>query len=536
MSNKPVYPFSQGQYFENLVYRTPHSVQAERKRFIHEALNIRNSKYIFVEDSVESLTLCDRPYINYNAQKKRLNSSFCGYPINPKVSEKLFYLTQPAGHWFKHYDQKIIELLTTIPLVPFRVIKNIKSLSGTGNILPNGSYFSVGTVQGLENNEALQSSGLTRTPLFEAIEVLEGSTSMFQIFDPKWTLNRFSVQNIFIPVKAFSAAEQVGLVLLPNGSVTWLWHDGKWKTVKVSTTFCSKARNSFCTKFTEIDTDSQGVLMEKTCLLEINGKEIEVHKRISKLLDQDELRIAFRSFSKITSNPRAGHPRSRLLSMIAKNFKSEFLDPYKMNLLKSTEYKNMSSFSEFALALAEKSSPLLAVLLDKVHSDWLSEFAVAAARDGTPLFWGVDTMLNNKWSSYFKQALIAAGFQLSSSVAVTNMYGLYHFGINAKDIKDSLQKKVSVSFSATVERPVIQRYTIEPKETQSVMVPEFVIRKGEIAVKQYVANSFNENIHEYQLNNYKTTSEMTHQKTRSGGEIKIQVNLSSIKVNEIIHS
>lgn len=64
MSNKPVYPFSQGQYFENLVYRTPHSVQAERKRFIHEALNIRNSKYIFVEDSVESLTLCDRPYIH----------------------------------------------------------------------------------------------------------------------------------------------------------------------------------------------------------------------------------------------------------------------------------------------------------------------------------------------------------------------------------------------------------------------------------------------------------------------------------------
>ena len=95
---------------------------------------------------------------------------------------------------------------------------------------------------------------------------------------------------------------------------------------------------------------------------------------------------------------------------------------------------------------------------------------------------------------------------------------------------------MSVSFSATVERPVIQRYTIEPKETQEVMVPEFVIRKGEIAVKQYVANSFNENIHEYQLNNYKTTSEMTHQKTRSGGEIKIQVNLSSIKVNEIIHS
>jgi hypothetical protein len=221
--------------------------------------------------------------------------------------------------------------------------------------------------------------------------------------------------------------------------------------------------------------------------------------------------------------------------MIAKNFKSEFLDPYKMNLLKSTEYKNMSSFSEFALALAEKSSPLLAVLLDKVHSDWLSEFAVAAAKDGTPLFWGVDTMLDNRWSSYLKQALIAAGFHPNSTGPVANMYGHYHFGVTAKDVKDGLQKKVSVSFSATVERPVIQRYTIEPKETQEVMVPEFVIRKGETAVKQYVANSLNENIHEYQLNNYKTTSEMTHQKTRSS-EIKILVNLSSVKVNEIIHS
>jgi len=536
MSNKPVYPFSQGQYFENLAYRTPHDVQEERKSFIQEALNLRNSKHIFVEDSVECLTLCDRPYVNYTAQRKRLNPSFCGYPINPKVSEKLFYLTQPAGHWFKHYDQKIIELLTTVPLVPFRVIKNIKSLSGTGNILPNGSYFSVGTVQGPENNEALQSTGSIRTPFFEAIEVLGNATKMFKVFDSRWTIDRFSVQNIFIPVKAFSAAEQVGLVLLPNGSVTWLWHDGKWKTVKVSTTFCRKAKNSFCTKFTEIDTDSQGVLLEKTCLLEINGKEIEVHKRISKLLDQDELRIAFRSFSEITNNRVAVQPRSQLLSMIAKNFKSEFLDPYKMNLLKSTEYKNMSSFGEFALALAKKSSPLVAVLLDKVHSDWLSEFAVAAAKDGTPLFWGVDTMLNNKWSSYFKKALMAAGFQVSSSAAVTNMYGHYHFGINANDVKDSLQKKVSVSFSATVERPVIQRYTIEPKETQSVMVPEFVIRKGETAVKQYVANSFNENIHEYQLDRYKKTSEMTHQKTRSSGEIKILVNLSSIKVNEIIHS
>jgi hypothetical protein len=535
MSDKPVYPFSQGQYFENLVYRTPNYVQEQRKGFINEALNLRNSKYFFVEDSVECLTLCDRPYTNYSAQKKRLRPSFCGYPINQKVSEKLFELTQPAGHWFPHYDQKIIELLVTIPLVPFRVIKNIKSLSGSGNVLPNGSYFSVGTVQGSENHEVLQSTGCTPTPFFEAIEVLGNATKMFQVFDSRWTADRFSVQNIFIPVKAFSAAEQVGLVLLPNGSVTWLWHDGKWKTVKVSTTFCSKGKNSFCTKFTEIDTNAQGILLEKTCLLEINGKEIEVHKRISKLLDQDELRIAFRSFSKITSNPRASHPRSQLLSMIAKNFKSEFLDPYKMNLLKSTEYKNMSSFSEFALALAEKSSPLLAVLLDKVHSDWLSEFAVAAAKDGTPLFWGVDTMLDNRWSSYLKQALIAAGFHPNSTGPVANMYGHYHFGVTAKDVKDGLQKKVSVSFSATVERPVIQRYTIEPKETQEVMVPEFVIRKGETAVKQYVANSLNENIHEYQLNNYKTTSEMTHQKTRSS-EIKILVNLSSVKVNEIIHS
>lgn len=535
MNSKPVYPFSQGQYFENKVYRTICDSWRERKRFIEEVLNLRNSKYFFVEDTVDCLTLCDRPYVNYNVQKKRFRPSLCGYPINSKVSEKLFELTRPAGHWFQNYDQKIIDLLTTIPLVPFRVIKNIKSLSGTGHVLPNGSYFSVGTVQGPEDDRVGQATGFTPTPFFSAIEVLDGATKMFQVFDSRWTMDRFSVQNVFIPVKAFADAAQIGLVLVPNGSVTWLWHDGQWKTVKVSTTFSDKGKNSFCSKFTEIDVDKNGILIDKLCLLEINGKEIEVHKKIAKLLEQDDLRIAFRSFVKISSNPKTVHPRSQLLGMIAKNFKSEFLDPYKMNLLKSTEYKNMSSFSEFALALAEKSPPLFASLVDKVHSDWLSEFAVAAAKDGTPLFWGTDTMLGNQWSSYLRHALTSVGFHPHSSGSLAQVHSLYHFGVNSKDVKDTLQKRVKVSFSATVERPVVQKYIIEPKEAQSVTVPEFVIKKGEAAIKQYVANSFNENIQEYQLNNYKTTSEMTHQRTRSG-EVKIKVDLSSIKINEIIHS
>jgi hypothetical protein len=538
MNNKPVFPFSQGQVFENLVYRTCDGDNYYRKEFIKDVLNLRSSKYFFVEDGVDSLTICDRPYIDYSAQKKRFRPTLLGYPINQKVSDKLFDKTKPAGHWFSHYDRKIMELLTTVPVIPFCVTKNIKSFSGSGNIFPRGNYFSIGTFEGLpspSNDGSLPINPLsTRTPFFAAVEVAEKHSKMFEVFDARWTVDRFSVQNVFIPVKAFSTPEQIGLVLLPNGSVTWLWHEGQWKTCRVSTTFCEKGKNSFQCKFIELDLNENHVLQEKPCLLEISGKEIEVHKKIAKLLEEDDLRIAFRSMFKMEANTKIIPPRSQLVSMIAKNFNSEFLDPYKMNLLKSTAYKTMSSFSEFALALAQKSPPLSATIMDKAHSDWLCEFAVIAARDKTPLFWGIDSMLNNKWSAYIRAALIAAGFSPNASGQSAHAYSLYQFGVESKDIKDNLMKQVDVSFSATVERLVFETFKVTPNEKQIIAVPNFVIKKGENAVKQYVANCFNESIQDYQLRNYTTIGEKTYRANR-GAETKTRVDLTTIKVNEIVH-
>lgn len=531
MSEKPVYPFSQGQIFENLSYRTPYGVDTERKNFVKEVLQLRNSKYFFIEDSVENLTFSDRPYVDYNARKKRFRPSVCGYPINQKVSNKLFQLTKPYGHWFPSFDQKIFELLGTVPLIAFRVLKNVKSLSGTGQLLPRGNYFSIGKVE--EESNHIPNTAHNPRPFFEVVEVDGDMSKMFQVYDSRWTCDRFSLLNVFVPARVFAEFDQIGLVLLPNGSVTWLWHDGKWKTCKVSTT-TSKTGSSFCTKFTEVDMTTNGILQDKNCLLEINGKEIDVHKKIVKLFEQDDLRLAFRSFTKIESNPTISHPRSQLVSMIAKNFKSEFLDPYKMNLLKATDYKNMSSFGEFALALAQKSRPLSASLNSKSHLDWLTEFAVAAARDGTPLFWGIDAMLSNRSSGFLKQALKSAGFSQHSSGHVTQIYALYHFGVNSNDIKDNLLKRIKVNFSATVEKPVWKTYKVAPKDGQEVIVPDFVLRKGDKAVKEYVASHFLDNITEYQLRNYQTATEPTYRDRM--GEIKIKVDTSSITINETIHS
>ncbi len=534
MNEKPLFPFSQGQIFENLVYRRWGSSEiTERKRFINDTLHLRNSKYLFVENSVDFLTLSDRPCADVKAQRKKINHQFCGFPINQKVAEKLFSFTRPAGHWFSKYDDTIFDLITRMPLIPFSVIKSIKSLSSTGIELPRGHYFSVGTVSSeIERNtdsifSQTSSSGLS--PVFSAVKTTELTQKIFKINDHRWRSDCFSAQNLFIPSRAFENPSDLGLLLLPNNSICWLWHDEKWKTAKVISTPMNG--NKLSTKFVELGSKENGKVEERQCLLEIGGQELQNHKKISQLLEKDELRIAIRSLNSVSGNSKFVHPRAQIIGMIAKNFNSEFLDPYKMSLLKSTEYKNMSSFSQFGIAMAEKFPPLSATLLSTETMDALAEYALLAAQQQTPLFWGIDPVLRSGIYDNLKTRLTHAGFIIDSrAYSSVNHYALYHMGIRNEEIKNELHTKIKVDFCATVSKQVVKHYKVKPKHEQELLVPSYIASKGPEMIKRFIKHTFDATKNDYHLRDYKQIEETEHYSTGLKPDIKFDLDISSIQI------
>jgi hypothetical protein len=532
MNEKPLFPFSQGQIFENMVYRRWGTAEiSERKRFINDTLNLRNSKYLFVENSVDFLTLSDRPYGDTRAQRKKISHQFCGYPINPKVSQKLFSFTKPFGHWFSKYDDSIFDLITKTPLIPFSVIKAIKSLSSTGIELPRGTYFSIGNISS-EADRNSHSMNIARAEVpadFSAVQTRKLTQKIFKIMDRRWRSDCFSAQNLFIPSRAFVDSNELGLLLLPNKSICWLWHDGKWKTVKVVSSPMTGDKMS--TKFTEISLQPNGKVESKLCLLEICGHEIQNHRKIAQLLEQDDLRIAIRSLNVIAANNMVVHPRSLIVNMIAKNFNSEFLDPYKMAILKSTEYKNMSSFNEFGVAMVKKFPPLVFSLLSNETIDALAEYAVLAAQQQTPLFWGIDPVLKSGIYEDLKTRLTHAGFISDSRAYSTlNQYALYHMGVRSDEIENELHTTVKVDFCATVSKPVTKHYKVKPSKEVSVMVPKYIADKGQDMVKKFVKYTLDKEKDEYSIRQYKTIEEPERYSTGMNPKITFNIDLSSITI------
>lgn len=513
MSDKPVYPFAQGQIFENLNYRCSNysadTATIERRNFIKDVLDLRSAKYFFVDNSIDSLTLCDRPYSCGNSYKKRFRPNFCGYPIHPKITEKIFNQTKPAGHWFGPYDQGLINVLREFPFIPFKITKSTKSLNSTNLTIPKGDYISIGKVAGTAENRALTTQSYGPTSYFSAVEIDGKNQKIFDIYDARFQYDCFSALNVFVPSRAFSNHQNVGLTLLSNGSIVWLWHDSKWKTCKVSTVPYADGVTS-STAFIELDLNSNGTVKKLECLLEIVGHELKIHKTIAKLIEQDDLRIAIRSMTQIIRNSNLVHSRAHIVKTLANNYGSEFLEPYKMQLLRSTDYKNMSCFNDFALAMAKKFPPLTAHVLSKTHMDSVAEYAVLAAKNGTPFLWGVTEALKSPLLETLKHAITAAGFDMEPMEHYSmKVYSLYHFGLQAKEIKHEQRKTVKVSFSAKVSKTVTETYKVQSPEDLEFQIPDFIYMKGDAAIKSFVKEHFDTLESEYNIRDYKKVENST---------------------------
>jgi hypothetical protein len=464
--NKSIYPFAPNQFWRNENYMKGYL--SHDKYFNKEVLAFGNGKHLFSTGNGGILAFESNRYGYSNC---RLTADYLGYPIVDKISDKLFRGMKPAG-FCDPYSKELINLLLGVPFIPFKVIKSTSALNLMGMKISPGDYISMGNIK--QQN--------TRTTEHGFYLFNEKTKDRIYLNPDKISDGaKFDICDFFVSTKVFTRNQEIGLVLLPIGSIVWFYdnNENKWTTASVN--YLQQANNEICLQLMSVTSPS-------TCLLEIKGTELSVHKKLASLIQTDEIRIAARSFSTFVPNENGTLANSipkALLINLSSNYSASIFDGLKMRIMGSSAFKNCPDFCSFAKEVANTMQNKQAVVSNKLSVDDIAkikQFAVIAAKDNVPLFWGCEYLSE---TTNFEHTFEKLGYAFKN-VHIIGPRTEAFFNVSRELVLENSKEKVMAECDFVVTEQVSKVQQYSTKDPVEVEIPKLIKSMGHKSLEAYV--------------------------------------------------
>ena len=520
IKQKPFYPIAPNHYFKNQSYRS--SILSARKRQLNN-WGLRSTKNLFINGTAGAIRLNDSGNCG-NEVKFSLGA--CGYPIEKSVHDKIFDGMTHQGYYNPTLSEKIMVVLRDVPFVPFEITKAIKSVFGPLHEIPRGKYVSVGKNVRVNNNgNRSVFDNNERNSSIELINCEDSDASTGTVYYGSHDLrpNQFDITNLFIPLSALMNGTSVGLFTLPTGSVVWYWDGSTWITCS---TVAQVTKNSgLVYKLFKIVAASGTPTVDPTPVLEITDSEINVHKKIAKLIEDDVIRIAHKNVNNVSvhSSPYK-NSRAHIVRLLGTDFSSPVLEPIKTTLLNSTQHKSMKNLHEFTTALST-ATPILEVRQypgSSLKKIWIH--AINAAADGVPLFW------NNPFveitSGNISDVLHSFGIPTDAMSPRDDQNTAVRLQLDPNSL-ESLNKKVKVECSGVFVRRIRRSTKAKSKSEIEILVPSVVLKQPQSIIDSFVRMKVREN-KSWDSSNFKESTEVSE----SVEAIEFQADVNNIKIKQ----
>lgn len=463
--NKSIYPFAPNQFWRNENYMKGDS--SYDKYFNREVLAFGNGKHLFSTINNAILTFKS---IRYGHSHFTFNSYNLGYPIIDKISDKIFRGMQPAG-FCDPYSQYFIDLLLSVPFIPFKVLKNTSALNLTGVKISPGDYVSMGDIK--QKNDRTMEPG--------CYFFSEKAKHRVYLSADKMENGEFDICDFFVSTKVFELNREIGLVLLPGGSIVWFYENAENKWTTASVNYLHQATDEVCLQLMSVTSPS-------TCLLEVKGPELSVHKQLASLIQTDKIRIVARSFCKIVScnnGVLANSTPKTLLLNLAANYSSSIFDGLKMRIMGSSAFKNCPDFYSFAKEVSDAMKNRQAKVSNRLSTDDIArikQFAVIAAKDNVPLFWGVEYLID---PTIFERMFEELGYE-ANNVYNTPPSLEYWFDVSRELALENSKEKVMAECDFVVTEQVSKVEQYSTKTPIEVEIPKLIKAMGHKSLETYI--------------------------------------------------
>lgn len=486
--NKPVYPYAPGQIFKNRGYRKYGSAYTTWQHRLRYGLGIKNPPKMVASSFLGGLSFGWRG--NYSAT---ILSREAGLPVHPKLTSALFENLEPCGYVSEGASNSLFAALLEVPMVQFTVLKATTSSVGGARKLKAGNYISVGRSEG-DSETGLEVVKLGNQPNSSRCTRL----CPYEYF--KKTC--YDMCDIFLPSSMYSSNPD--LFLLPSSSFVWFWKDDRWIPGRVSVSKASNRGKNIKLEILEIQGPDKHYV-SGDLLFQTSGPELKVHRKISKMIRADQIRVAARSFTVLAKSQSAPNFGAEIVRLLVRDYQLPVLESYKMRMLKSTAYKTCASFEAFVEAYKTVNAKPLQPSCSS-YINYVAKHVYRAAVEGTPLFWGSDTMdqLEGTNSNDLAKAC-GLNTEKPAWIQSCSLYNMErYFGLSHKEV-DHQSGKYKVQFTVVESQPVVKVSIRKTRTPHEFLVPKMVQDRGQDFVQKYLEARVKEAVSSHSNVSYRRT-------------------------------
>lgn len=486
--NKPVYPYAPGQIFKNRGYRKYGPAYTTWQHRVRYGLGIKNPPKMVASGFLGGLSFEWK-----GSHSATILSREAGLPVHPKLTSALFENLEPCGYMNEKISNSLFAALLEVPMVQFTVLKATTSAVGGARKLKAGNYISVGRSE--DNSE----TGLEVVKLGN-----QPNSSRCTRLCPYEYFKKtcYDMCDIFLPSSTYSSNPD--LFLLPSSSFVWFWKSDRWIPGRVLVSKASNRGKNIKFEILEVQGPDKHY-MPGDPLFETLGPELKVHRKISKMIRADQIRVAVRNITGLTKSQSAPNFGPEIVRLLIRDYQLPVLESYKMRMLKSTAYKTCASFEAFMEAYKTVNAKPLQPLCSP-YLNHIARHVYRAAVECTPLFWGSDTLdrLENTDSNELAKSC-GVNTEKPPWVQSCSLYNMErYFGLTPKEV-DRQSGKYKVQFTVVENQPVVKVSIRKTRAPHEFLVPKMVQDRGQDFVQRYLEAQVKEAVSSHSNVSYKRT-------------------------------
>ena len=377
-------PYAGGQMWRNQLYNSTVNHVNRHRTTDRQAISsymdysARLTKTLLTPMVYGAIGLQHRPQDLSNS-KTWLMPDFFGDPFHHQIHYNFYDTLKPCGFYHDRAIDALWSLVRNFSFIQYTVFSETRQINYKSCRIKKGQYISTTPPSEDRYNNVTHSAVETKS-----CRPTHYSSNYFNFID-------FDLSDIFFSSYLVSNSD-IGLFILPSGSVFWFKHNNKWVTC-ICEYEMPKAfpRGNVKINFREID--EHGIANDEV-IFSCSQREQYLHKTIAKMIKDDAIRIAISNIKSIKSDSFAANGASRnsissnTMSMLIKNFDSSIFDQLKVRIFHNTNIKQFKKFDNLVDAITKARRNYFTVVQYSGASMFFArKEAFKACKNNTPLFW-----------------------------------------------------------------------------------------------------------------------------------------------------